>query len=129
MPDLPQRAEPCMGRAKEGDSPAMKYWRQGDVCIIPIDAMPSGLTPVERDDGAVVLAYGEVTGHKHQIRELDVELFAPGEASVMAERFLRVGETSLLIHEEHATIALPPGEYEVRHQREYSPEDLRQVAD
>jgi len=108
----------------------VKYWRQGDVCILPVKALPAGLTPVARDAGRVVLAYGEVTGHAHAIHEPDVELFAPGEASVMAERFLRIGgDGAVLVHEEHAPIALPPGDYEVRHQREYNPAELTRVLD
>lgn len=108
----------------------MKYWRQGDVAIIPISEFPENLTPVGRDQGRVVLAYGEVTGHAHAIVEADVQLFAPGEASVMAERYLRVGAGgAVLVHEEHAPIALPPGEYEVRHQREYNPQELQRVLD
>ena len=108
----------------------MNYYRQGDIVLIPISKMPANLTPVERDAGAVVLAYGETTGHKHQIVEEDVQLFAPGEASVLAERYLRVGgSVAVLTHEEHAPITLPPGEYEVRHQREYSPEKIQRVLD
>ena len=109
----------------------MKYYRQGDVAIIPISAFPENLTPVDRDNDRVVLAYGEVTGHAHAIAAEDVELFfAPGEASIMAERYLRVGSAgAVLVHEEHAPITLPPGKYEVRHQREYAPAELRQVAD
>jgi hypothetical protein len=113
----------------------VKYWRQGDVCIVPLDELGrmvdfAALTPVERDNGRVVLAYGEVTGHAHAIADNDVELFAPGEATVLAERYLRVGSAgAVLVHEEHAPIELPAGDYEVRHQREYSPESLQRVLD
>lgn len=112
----------------------MNYYRQGDVCIIPINAPDSisrhSFSPVERDRGRVVLQYGEVTGHAHAIVEEDVELFSPGEASELAERFLRVGgDGAVLVHEEHAPITLEPGWYEVRRQREYEPEAIRLVAD
>ena len=107
-----------------------KYWRQGDVCILPVDGLPDGLMPVERDRGRVVLAYGEVTGHAHAIADPDVELFAPGEASVMAERYLHIGSAgAILLHEEHGAIQLPPGDYQVRQQREYSPAELTRVLD
>lgn len=110
----------------------MKYYRQGDICIIPLEGKPHVPvnTLVERDRGRVVLAYGEVTGHTHAIHDTDVELFAPGEASVLAERYLRIGEGgATLVHEEHGPITLEPGWYEVRHQREYSPAEIRRVAD
>jgi hypothetical protein len=34
-----------------------------------------------------------------------------------------------LLHEEHAPFTLPPGDYYVTYQREYSPEELRRVLD
>jgi hypothetical protein len=74
----------------------------------------------------VVLAYGESTGHAHAIAEDEAEMLQTEEA-----RFLRVlaeGGVSL-IHEEHATITVPPGEYEVVLQREYTPEAIRRVSD
>ena len=44
------------------------------------------------------------------------------------ERFLRVEREAQVIHEEHDVIALPPGLYSVRRQREY-PLRPRPVAD
>jgi len=38
-------------------------------------------------------------------------------------------ESVALTHQEHATIMVPPGVYERRIQREYSPEAIRNVAD
>lgn len=111
----------------------MNYYRQGDVCIIPIAGMPkvkAVLTEVPRTPRGVVLQEGEVTGHAHRITEENTVLFEPGEASVLAERFLRVGAGgAVLTHEEHAPIELPEGWYEVRRQREYEPEAIRLVAD
>lgn len=113
----------------------MNYYRQGDVCIVPVENLAkdvdlTSMKKVERDRGRVVLAYGEVTGHAHAIADPDVELFAPGEASILAERYLQVGPAgATLTHEEHAAIALPEGVYEVRLQREYSPAELQRVAD
>lgn len=113
----------------------MNYYRQGDVCIVPVaelakDIDLTSMKPVARDHGRVVLAYGEVTGHAHAIHDADVDLFAPGEASILAERYLRIGAGgATVVHEDHAPIALPEGLYEVRHQREYEPDEIRRVAD
>ena len=41
--------------------------RQGDVLLVPVDAIPEAAKPVARDHGRVVLAYGEATGHAHAI--------------------------------------------------------------
>lgn len=105
--------------------------RQGDVALVPRQPLSADerakATPVARDQGRVVLAYGEVTGHAHAIH-------APGVEQVEFEggaRVLRVDAVSqaLLQHEEHAAISIPPGDYSVIRQREYTPEAVRNVAD
>lgn len=103
-------------------------FRQGDVLIIPLNGkMPKGCEAVKRDKGRVVLAYGEVTGHAHAIVSKNAELFTEPKAK---RTFLRVVKTeALLRHEEHDTVKLPAGDYEIRHQREYTPEEIRRVAD
>lgn len=102
--------------------------RQGDILILGTDQLPIGTWPVERDGrGRVILAVGEATGHYHAIADPDVELYETAEA---ADRWLRVGQAgAVLIHEEHAPIQLPGGNYIVRRQREYTPELSRAVAD
>jgi hypothetical protein len=47
------------------------------------------------------------------------------------ELFLMVeGDAPVALeHDEHDTIAIPPGNYKVIRQREYSPEAIRNVAD
>ena len=106
----------------------MKYYRQGDVCLVPVAEVPKGAKIVARDRGRIVLAYGEVTGHAHAVLDRQAELFMAPDVDA---RFLRVMAASgvELVHEEHATIPLPRGIYEVRTQREYSPEEIRRVAD
>jgi hypothetical protein len=109
--------------------------RQGDVLLIRVDEIPDSATPVARDGGAVVLAYGEVTGHRHAVHERHAELLELPDAEV-EQRFLRIaGREARLVHEEHDPIALAPGCYRVVRQREYHPLDdprlaaMRYVAD
>jgi hypothetical protein len=102
-------------------------YRQGDV-LLEKCAKPSSkqqLRPVPRDRGRIVLAYGEVTGHAHAICEAEAELVEldTGERFLMSDAGMRI------VHEEHAPISLPPGNYRVIRQREYSPEAIRNVAD
>lgn len=95
-------------------------FRQGDVFLELIED-PSSVEVGERiplDKGAIVLAYGEATGHAHAIREEGAILFSAKAAN--EERFLRVLRPVALTHEEHAPIALKPGLYRVRRQREWS---------
>lgn len=102
--------------------------RQGDVLLIPVRAIPAKATPVQRDNGRVILAYGEVTGHAHAVADTlqdpACELLATGDST-----YLRVDRISQLVHEEHSALALEPGAYRVIRQREYSPEEIRNVAD
>lgn len=77
--------------------------------------IPNDLQPVERDNGSIVFAYGEVTGHKHQVAVEDrgncALLESPSrtaEDALLNVRFLRVmqGCEIRVVHEEHATLTL-----------------------
>ena len=104
-----------------------KQARQGDVFIerVPARSVPPDTKPVKRDGGRFVLAYGEATGHAHAIHDPEVEVVVAGNG----ETYVRVKALAHLTHEEHTQVPLPPGTYRVRRQREYSPEEIRQVAD
>ena len=103
-----------------------KMYRQGDVLIERV-ARINRDKPMKREDGKVVLAHGEVTGHAHAIADEAVEQF---QADAPGVTHLEIREAvAMLKHEEHGTIELPRGKYIVRRQREYSPEEIRSVAD
>ena len=107
-------------------------YRQGDVIIVKVSADENRMgTPIKRDKGRVILAFGEVTGHHHAIHNDDVNFFQAAMESdiTLGNRFLQVLKPAVLNHDEHASIDLPVGTYEVRIQREYTPEGLRNVAD
>jgi len=102
------------------------HYRQGDVLIIATDAAPKDTKPTARESGRVILAHGELTGHAHAIADKPASM----RETAQGRRFLSVKDAPVhLRHEEHATIALPPGLYQVARQTEYSPEELRNVAD
>jgi hypothetical protein len=103
---------------------AMQY-RQGDV-FLRSARIPAAAKVVDPDGGRIVLAYGEVTGHAHAIHEIDRVAILEGPDG---RRWLRVTEAAALSHEEHATVVVPPGEYEITIQREYAPGAVRNVAD
>jgi hypothetical protein len=105
----------------------MNIYRQGDVLIIRDDSARPG-EPIERENGRVVLAHGELTGHAHAIKVRGCYLYRCEGSEV--DRVLKV--TSRLValeHEEHDTIMLPHGTYRVRIQRKYAPEANRNVQD
>jgi len=123
--------------------------RQGDVQIQQVAKLPAGCTEVPPEGNRIVLAHGEVTGHAHAIYDhITRREVTPGAADEIAEaaiaraqskarlliapngeRYLEVTETVNLRHEEHTAHALPPGIYHLPRQMEYSPAELRRVAD
>lgn len=103
--------------------------RQGDVLLVRVDSIPADVVAVKLD-GDVILAWGEVTGHAHRLAPQNVRPFAQGGVwSPTAERYIQTLPGAQLTHEEHATIEIDPGTYRVQLQREYHPEELRNVAD
>jgi hypothetical protein len=98
-------------------------YRQGDVLLKRIKLIPRDAQSTA-NNGSVVLARGEVTGHAHAITSLACALFLYGN-----RRFLQVNEESILTHQEHGPITIPAGNFEVIIQREYTPEEIRNVAD
>jgi hypothetical protein len=103
-----------------------KRYAQGDIVLERVDDQPPSGKLVERDaDGAVVLARGEVTGHRHAFYGSQVVMFrddalARGMPPELYVGHIRVrGDSAELRHEEHSTITLPKGTYRVRRQREF----------
>lgn len=98
-------------------------YRHGDVLLEPVDRMPVEGTPVDH----TTLALGEATGHSHvtdrgkQITTGDAE--ESDRLTGEARKFLVVegDESAQLTHEEHNTLEIPPGTYEVLGQREFDP--------
>lgn len=106
--------------------------RQGDVYVRRTAKIPERCKSVALDQGRVILAYGEVTGHAHAVVDAELETAIPPAQLFEApngERYLLVDRPCALVHEEHGRIDLSPGSYRVVRQREYSPEAIRNVAD
>lgn len=98
-----------------------RTYRQGDVLLIEthlsrMQKLRAMMRPVPRDEGRIVLAYGEVTGHAHAIE-------APEKVATLTEaenaRFLLLVKDVDLVHEEHDTVTLPAGDYKVVQQETF----------
>jgi hypothetical protein len=64
----------------------MKSIRQGDTMLLAVQALPKDVKEIPPENGRVVIAYGEVTGHAHAFYETEkVKLW-----SANTERFLQV---------------------------------------
>lgn len=96
-----------------------KVWRQGDV-VIAREKVPAQAKEIEHDG---VLAYGEVTGHKHQLVGGGVKYFRDDKGALffrVSSRFvdLNHGGQPAVKSDGHFAHRLPAGSYRVLHQRE-----------
>jgi len=103
-----------------------------------------------QEQGRVILAHGEVTGHCHEVLASETDVRLPAMEYFEepdGRRILLVLHPCELRHQEHAPIMLDPanpiqvrqgdvllnplgkGAWEVIRQREYTPADIRLVAD
>ena len=99
-------------------------YRQGDVLVVPTNFKIENYEEILPENNKLVLAHGEATGHTHSISPKNA-IFCKVEDKM----FLMVIKEAELVHEEHTSITLPVGNYEVIRQREYTPEGVRNVAD
>lgn len=102
------------------------YYQQGDILLIKVDEVPSNAKAIARTKYGIVLAKGEATGHTHVITDVDCEAYTLADAF-----FIKCGKPTMLVHEEHSTITLDPGTWQVSHVREYDhfAEEARVVVD
>lgn len=105
---------------------------QGDILIIPVEAIPSKVKAGILEGTNYVIAHSK-TGHHHVIERARAEVFEAADDTFIA--YIRtLGEGAeikhLRDHDTHETIALEPNTtYQVRRQREYVPEGFRKAAD
>ena len=95
-------------------------YRQGDILLMPIGDIPGGVKSIEREDGRIVLAKGEVTGHAHVVEDEKVQFVL----TPAGKRILISPVPFEVSHEEHGTLKIPAGAFEVVRQREYAPSIL-----
>lgn len=104
---------------------------QGDVLFRRIDKLPDGLVKQERGPEGLVVAHSE-TGHHHVIPTETVAHYAqPAGDGLMS--YLSVDTFADVVHlrpfDTHETVRLDAGNWEVRRQREHTPEGWRRVED
>lgn len=101
---------------------ALRSFRQGDVLLVSCGEVPAGARPEDQATARVLLAEGERTGHAHTMLADRVSYFREdgGGAYVSVAGLSPVA----LSHEEHAPLAIPPGNYRVVQQRQYRPRAL-----
>jgi hypothetical protein len=112
-----------------------EMYAQGDLLIERVDDVePTGSVLKPDPTGALVLAEGELTGHRHAIFERatmfrDDALAREIPAGLYVGHVKVEGSPVTIRHDEHAPILLGEGTYRVRRQRELEPRDAVIVAD
>lgn len=108
---------------------------QGDLLLRRIDKLPDGVKRMATENGAFIVAHSE-TGHHHVIKERPgVKVYTTDDTMVSYLEVIEATEQTetllehLRSHDTHETLSIPPGFFELRRQREHTPEGWRRVAD
>ena len=98
--------------------------QQGDVTFERLTELPVGT----RKEAGRILAYGEATGHAHRLTDASDGLLV----DIDGQLYLSVGAGGAqVLHEEHGTVRLDPGDYRIGTVQEYDhfAEEARPVVD
>jgi len=108
---------------------------QGDLFIRRIDKLPDGIKRIDSVKGQYIVAHSE-TGHNHVIVDRpNISMFTTGDAMVSYLQVVEATDSSEIFIEHlrnfdtHESIRIDTGIYEIRRQREYTPEGWRRVED
>ena len=101
---------------------------QGDVVISRSNVNLKGMERVPCQNGRLILAKGESTGHAHSINDTDAELWQDPRNQNL---YLVAKKEVTLTHEEHAPVTITVGIYTVGIVQEYDYflEETRNVVD
>jgi hypothetical protein len=97
-----------------------QMYRQGDFLFIKVDNIPKNLE--EKTDR--IVGEGEISGHRHVVSAVATmelsKLFTDYEHNLYIKSVIPTD----IVHEEHHTITLPKGNYQVVRQRTLDTESL-----
>lgn len=107
---------------------------QGEAFIRRVSSTPDGTMEIKAENGSHIIAHSE-TGHHHVMDSEHVTVLERTKDVPEGMKILHliVKEPTALEHlrpnDTHEPIMFDKGEYEIRLQREYTPEGLRRVMD
>ena len=103
---------------------------QGDIYITKISGLPERAVRVHPEGNRVIVTHSE-TGHHHVMDAVRVEMYRLPDDIMNC--LLVVNDPTALEHlrdcDKHEPILFEKGVYDVRRQREYTPEGFRRVED
>ena len=110
----------------------VKQIRQGDCLLTRIDSIPDSAKKAKSENGQFIIAHSE-TGHHHVVAERPgVELFDTENPLISYLRVIEQTETTLehlRSFDTHEAYLLKGGCYEIRRQRQKTPEGWARVQD
>ena len=107
---------------------------QGDFLIMRVNEIPANVEPMNPEGNVFIVAHSE-TGHNHVMERTHVDAYLPKNVKDvdLYELFLNVKEPTEINHlrsfDTHETLLVPPGNYVIKRQREYTLEGFRRAAD
>lgn len=118
-------------KTTEANTVVSEQAAQGDVLFRRIAELPVGATKeVPREKGLLIVTHSE-TGHHHAVEAPDARLIE-GKSALIAYLVVDGAYAEVVHHrpyDTHAPLTLPKGIWEVRRQREHTPEGWRRVED
>jgi len=105
---------------------------QGDCLLRRIATLPDDAMIVSAENGQFIVAHSE-TGHNHCVKEQPSVKFYAGIDQFRGYLEVTGNESAVLEHhrsfDTHEALEIKPGIYEIRRQREYTPQGFRKAAD
>ena len=86
--------------------------RQGDILLVPVDALPDGQTEQRK---SYTVALGEKTGHSHVVSSaMDFAVIQGFDD----EKYLNFRAPADIVHQTHGPHIIAPGAYKIVNERE-----------
>lgn len=98
----------------------MEMYRQGDFLFVKVNDIPKNVE--EKEDK--IIGEGEISGHRHAISAVKTMVLSKLFIDYQNNLYIRSVTPTDIIHEEHKTITLPKGNYQVIRQRTLDTESL-----
>jgi hypothetical protein len=117
---------------KDSDIPVGKHIWQGDVALLRLKEVPSN-AKLQKGRTMRQVVEGTTRGSRHCVSMesmVDTKFYTASNAGVLSGDIIESSKTIELEHPEHGNIVVPPGSYQIKFQRAYSPlQELKRQRD
>jgi len=107
-----------------------KQAAQGDILLNKVEIVPADAKPIKPTGGSFIVSHD--AGHPHVLPVTGVQCFVAADNPLIMYARVEADDVALTHQrpfDTHEPLAMPPGVYEIRRQREWIPEGFRAVAD